>query len=94
MPRLPRTTDAKLLAAIPKMQPWTETSKDGRWALREAGKQMLVYGSTELDLSSESGSFRVSVVNPRTGEVTAGETMKTGNKAKLPDATVVWLTKE
>jgi len=94
MPRLPKTTDAKLLAAIPQMQPWPEASKDGRWVLREAGKQMLVCGGGELDLSGESGAFRVNVVSPRAGEVTPGETVKAGYKVKLPSAGVVWLTKE
>jgi hypothetical protein len=95
MPRLPKTTDAKLLAAIPNMQPWVEVSKDGRWVLREAGKQMLICGgSAELDLSNESGLFRVSVVNPRTGEVAPGEIVKAGSKVNLPITAVVWLTKE
>ncbi len=94
MPHLPRTTDAKLLAAIPRMQSWNEASKDGHWVLREAGKQMLVYGAGELDLSGESGSFRVNVVNARTGEVTPDEIVKAGSKVKLPNTTVVWLTKE
>ena len=94
MPRLPRTTDAKLLAAILQMQLWIEASKDERWALREGGKQMLIYGGGELDTSGESGTFRVNKVNPRTGEVTRGETLQAGGKVKLPNATVVWLTKE
>jgi hypothetical protein len=33
-------------------------------------------------------------VNPRTGEVTASENVNAGKKAKMPDAAVVWLTKE
>jgi len=94
MPRLPKTTDVKLLAAIPKMQPWNEASKDGGWTLREPGKQFLVYGGAELDLSTETGSFHVHIVNPRTGDVTSGETLKAGSKVKLPTATVLWLTKE
>ena len=94
MPRLPRSTDATLLAAIPQMQPWPEASKSGRWVLREVGKQMLIYGGGELDLSNESGSFLVNTVNPRTGEVTPGETVQAGSKVKLSGANVVWLTKE
>src|SRR5690606_35852584 len=39
LPRLPKTTDSKLLAAIPKMQPWLAASRNGRWVLRETGKQ-------------------------------------------------------
>ena len=95
MPRLPKTTDTKLLAAIPNMKPSAELSKDGRWVLREAGNQMLICGgSAELDLSDESGSFRVNVVNPRTGEVTPGETARAGGKVKLPAASVIWLKKQ
>ncbi|MEY4917097.1 MAG: hypothetical protein RL616_1010, partial [Verrucomicrobiota bacterium] len=94
LPRLPRTTDAKLLIAIPKMQPWAEASNGGRWVLREAEKQILVCGGSELDLSAESGVFRVNVVNPKTGMVMPGEMVRAGGKLKLPDAAVVWLTKE
>lgn len=95
IPRLPKTTDPRLLAAITRLQPWVAGSKDGRWVLREAGKQFLVYGgSGQLDLSAESGLFRVKDVNTRTGEVTPGETVQGGGKVKLPDATVVWLVKE
>ena len=76
------------------MQPWAEASRNGRWVLREAGKQFLVYGGGELDLSGETGTFRAHPVNPLTGEVTPGETVTAGQPAKLPDAAVVWLTKE
>lgn len=94
MPRLPKTTDSKLLAAIPKMQPWVEASQDGRWILRETGKQLLVYGGTELDLSGETGTFRINSINSRTGEVTPGEIVKARSKVGLPSAAVVWLTRE
>src|SRR5262249_27332630 len=90
MPKLPRTTDSKLLAAIPRMQPWGDASGKGRWVLREAGKQFLVYPGTdrELDLSGESGSYHVNVINLRTGELASGETVKAGGKVTLPNATV------
>ena len=96
MPNLPRGMDAKLLAAIPRMTPWTEANGAGRWALREKGKQALIYrgNNAELDLSGESGTFRVKVVNPGTGEITPGETVKAGGKVKLPETAVVWLVKE
>ena len=95
MPNLPRTTDVKLLVAIPKMQPWFADGDKKIWALREAGKQILIYGNSgaEMDLTNESGAFRVNTVNPRTGEVTPGETVQAGGKVKLPGV-VVWLTKE
>lgn len=96
MPNLPRTTDAVLLAAIPRMRPWSEASTDGRWVLREPGKQYLLYSavkSAELDLADETGSFVVRKVNVRTGEVAAeSETVQAGGKLSLPLG-VVWMTK-
>ncbi|MDR3457430.1 MAG: DUF6298 domain-containing protein [Verrucomicrobiae bacterium] len=95
LPRLPQSTDLQLLAAIPQMQPWAAASQDGRRALREAGKQMLICGGGPLlDLSGETGTFRVNVVNARTGTVTRGETVEGGATVKLPEAMVVWLVKE
>jgi hypothetical protein len=85
-----------LLAAIPHMKPVGELSSNGRWVVGEAGKQLMVYhsGNAELNLAAETGAFRVNLVNPRTGEVTRGETVKAGGTVKLPSATVVWLVKE
>jgi hypothetical protein len=101
MPRLPKTTDTKLLTAIPHMKPVGELSGNGRWALREPGKQMLVYGGGELDLSAETGAFRVNIINPHTGEVDRNlllqvqqKIVNAGSKVKLPDASIIWLTKE
>jgi hypothetical protein len=96
LPNLPRTTDDKLLAAIPRLSPWPEANGPGRWVLREKGRQALVYrgGNAELDLSDESGSFRVNAVNPHTGEISPGVTVSAGGKVKLPEAAVVWLVKE
>jgi hypothetical protein len=96
MPNLPRATDARLLGAIPKMQPWPEASGKNRWVLRESGRQYLVYSSdhTELDLSAESGSFQVHPVNPRTGQVTTrSQTVQAGKAIALPPG-VVWLTRD
>ena len=96
MPDLPKTTDKNLLAAIPKMQPWLADDAKKIWALREPGKQILVYGNggAEFDLSNESGAFRVNIVNPETGEVTSSGVVQAVGKIKLPDAKVVWLVKE
>ena len=94
MPNLPRTTDATLLAAIPHLHPWKADSNKQQWALRENGKQILAYGGGEVDLSDETGSYRVNTVNTKTGAVAPGETVNAGSKIKLPDATVVWLTRK
>ena len=95
LPRLPKTTDAKLLAAIPNMKPSPELSKDGRWVLREAGKQFLIFGGKgELDLSGESGSFRLHEVDSQSGKVTRSDhTVQAGVKLVWPRG-VTWLTKE
>jgi hypothetical protein len=94
LPRLPGNTDAKLLAAIPHMQPWPEATTAGRWVLREPGRQMLAFGGGELDLSSEPGVFRAMQVDMHTGRLMPeGQTVPGGGKFKLPGG-VVWLTKE
>ena len=69
---------------------------DGRWALREPGRQMLVFvgKNGELDLSNESGVFHVKTVNMRTGETTSRDSVQAGGEVKLPAATVVWLMKD
>ncbi len=96
MPNLPTTTDASLLAAIPQMQPWPEAAGTGRWALREAGKQILIHtgDNTPLDLSAERGTFKVQVVDGETGQVQEQtQTVQGGGKVRLPNG-VVWLTRK
>jgi len=94
MPNLPQTTDERLLKAIPHMQPWFANKEQRLWALREAGKQMLIYGAGgEVDLSSEPGTFRVNAVG-RDGKISQAGTIEGGGKVKLPDAEVIWLVKE
>jgi hypothetical protein len=96
MPVLPRNTDARVLAAIPQMQPWADVSKGGLWALRETGQQLLVYsrGNQPLDLSGESGAFHVHVIDQQTGEVDASsQIVQAGGNVTLPRG-VVWLTRD
>jgi hypothetical protein len=97
LPRLPKSTDARLLAAIPRMPPWKSDVPATQWALREPGRQMLVYssGRTELDLSPETGHFLLNEINPRTGEVTSGVRLIAGPIMALPPTSVVvWLRRE
>jgi hypothetical protein len=96
LPRLPKTTDVKLLAAIPRMQPWKPDAAAGQWVLREPGLQMLVFSAApmELDLSGESGVFRLFEVNAKTGAVTPRGTLKAGSKVHPGNPKVVWLRKE
>ncbi|MBI5799900.1 MAG: pectate lyase, partial [Verrucomicrobia bacterium] len=97
LPNLPQTTDAKLLAAIPRMTPWKADAAKKVWALREPGKQLLVFTSSagEVDLSGESGTFAVAQLDLKTGQLKPQrESVRAGSLAKLPageGASVVWL---
>jgi hypothetical protein len=102
LPRLPKDTDKRLLAAVPQMQPWRDGAEVGRWALREPGRQYLIclahQAATELDLSEEKGTFAVSTINLQTGAVTALPLkIQAGAKANLPGSggsRLLWLTRE
>ncbi len=71
LPNLPQTTDAKLLAAIPRMTPWRADDAKKQWSLREPGKQVLIFtsGAAEVDLSGEPGAFSVTQVDMKTGQL-------------------------
>ncbi len=103
LPNLPKTMDAKLLAALSRMRPWREATAKDRWVLRESGRQLLVYlGATapgELDLSGEPGDFSVTTVDAITGQTKSSNgTVRGGGKVLLPrsgtGASVLWLRKE
>jgi hypothetical protein len=103
MPNLPRTTEARLLEAIPQMKPWAEASGDNRWVLREAGKQCLVYlganAPTGMDLTPESGTFSARALDLKTGAVMdLPDKIVGGQKVNLPKngngPSVVWLVRD
>ena len=103
LPNLPRTTDARLLAAISRMQPWPAGSSTNRWALRESDRQYLIYlgpeSATEVDLTAEPGEFALHAVDVHTGAVKASPgKIQGGRIAQLPGRSggvaVVWLTRE
>jgi len=104
IPRLPKSTDPKLLGAILRMQPWAAAASNSRWVLRETGRQFLVYvgtqGPVELDLTQEKVAFVVQSVNPDTGKLTVlPERLVAGQKVGLgkflnSGPTVLWLVKE
>jgi hypothetical protein len=94
LPRLPQTTDPRLLAAIPQMRLWQSDVRKKTYVLSKPGRYYLAYGGGELDLSRETGSFRMNSVNQRTGEVSPGESVTAGGKVQLPGATVIWLIRE
>jgi hypothetical protein len=77
MPNLPRTTDERLLAAIPQMQPWPEACNERQWALREPGRQYVIYcagGSPNgLGVSREKSFLIMRYLDPKTGVVTESD---------------------
>lgn len=98
LPNLPRTTDAKLLGAIPRMKPIA--AAEGQWALADAGRDYLVFasaaGAIKLDLSTMQGSFAVRWVDPKTGSAKPAEEVAGGAVAELPitGPAVLWLTRK
>lgn len=101
MPNLPGTTDATLLAAIPRMRPWADASKSGQWVLREPGKQLLVYASrgneVQLDLSKEQGKFEVKTVSEGGAVTSTGERIQAGSVVtlnKINGRNIFWLMKD
>ena len=84
LPRLPRTTDPRLLTAIPRMQPWSEASTAGRWVLRQPHRQYLICltprGPAELDLTGDRESYQVQSLNPATGEISTQQQRVAGGR--------------
>jgi len=78
LPKLPATTDVRLLAAIPKMKPMP-SSADGSFVLGEPGKQYFVYapkgGTISLDLSAANTPLTIHHINLRDGKLTTEETV-------------------
>jgi hypothetical protein len=87
MPNLPRTTDARLLAAIPRMQPWPEGCTDHQWVLRDSDSQYLIYCASDsldpLDHSIDKHPLTLQRIDPITGAIT--ETNKQISLSQLSD---------
>jgi hypothetical protein len=87
MPNLPRTTDVRLLAAIPRMQPWPEACNEDQWALRESHSQFLVYCKSGaprgVDLFGEKEPSNIRTVDLKSGVVS--ESRMQLSQAQLTD---------
>ena len=96
IPRLPVSVADTLLRAIPRMRPWIKKSLDGRWVLREDGKQILIFrgGDSSFDFSEEPGVFRCYEVNLQTGQLKSRSEIRGGGLVDLPDAELLWMIKE
>jgi hypothetical protein len=100
LPHLPKTTDARLLAAIPQMKPWLADAANKAWALRAASGDRLVYlesnQGSELDLGGETGNFAMWTVDLKTGTAEVlPDKLAGGGKVTLPltGRRVLWLMK-
>jgi hypothetical protein len=101
LPGLPAATDAKLLAAIPQMQPWQADAEKKLWVLRGAGNDYLIYsgngGEVLVDLRVEPGKFEVKIVSDTGAVFATGEHVEAGTTVTLRKPhgrTVFWLTKD
>jgi len=86
MPRLPETTDGRLLAAIPQMKPvrWPSASP-GQLALAQGGLAYLICPGRRdfvtLDLTQAPGEYTARWVDSRSGQPTDRCSRVTGGKA-------------
>jgi hypothetical protein len=104
VPKPPPRTDARLLAALPKMKPLESKTLTARqWALAERGHNYLVHSlkgeAIRLDLSGAAGTYTAYWVNPKTGELrAAGKAVRGGGAAewRVPGSgpAVLWLTRK
>ena len=83
LPKLPRTTNTQLLAALAKMKP-VKAGKVGPWILTEKGTQFFLFsplgGKANLDLGDSAGVFSVCEINLKTGAVSPSIATVTGGK--------------
>ncbi len=96
--------DGRLLAALPRMKPWTPKAglTQGQWALADPDHDYLVYasagGNIRLDLSGSKATYTAYWIQPRTGAVTEGEMVRGGRMIDFPSpgsaARVLWLTRK
>jgi Family of unknown function (DUF6298) len=104
LPALPATTDPRLLAALPQMQPAPAATGDAAdtWTLAEPGRQRFVYaahgGPIAVDLRGESGQYTVYAVDLRHGSLPAAPaTVAAGAIVTIPAPpgrpAAVWLTR-
>jgi hypothetical protein len=105
IPNLPQRTDARLLAALPRMKPLEPAGglAEGQWALAEPGRNYLVYSSTggkvRLDLSGTRETYTAHWIDPRTGDLTGvNDTIRGGKVLDFPApraaARVLWLARK
>ncbi len=93
LPNLPRTTEAKLRASLPRMRP--VASAAGQWALADLGREYLVYaaeaGTIRLDLT---GEFVARWVDLKTGEAKPGDSVSGVDGWRVSGPAVLWLTRK
>jgi hypothetical protein len=103
-PRLPSTTDARLLAALPRMKPLPPAlgSSEKQFILAEPGQNYFVYdhdgGDLALDLSGVVNKFKVQRIELSSGKIVpGGEIIDAGKmatlKAQRGKPVAVWLTR-
>ncbi|GAB3996953.1 DUF6298 domain-containing protein [Spirosoma daeguense] len=103
MPNVPSISDPQFLADMAQMQPFELSQKPAnQWAMGSEKTGYVLYNEspnpTELDLSKSVGSFTVSYINPKTGQISKSkEVLKGGSVVNLKKqgdgAEVIWVKK-
>ncbi|WP_338875294.1 DUF6298 domain-containing protein [Spirosoma sp. SC4-14] len=103
MPNVPPVADPQFLADAAQMQPVELAKKQtNQWALGSEKAGYIVYTeantSVELDLTKSAGSFSVSYINPKTGQITKSKDVVKGGsvvnlKKQTEGAEVIWVKK-
>jgi hypothetical protein len=108
MPALPRATDPRLLAAVPRMRP---TGDGGQSTLADPGRDYLTVapagGPIRVDLSAADAPFSARRIDPRTGRIDGSSLAVAGGRIveiPVPDSDsdsdshsgpiVLWLTRD
>jgi hypothetical protein len=97
LPDLPRSTDRRLRAVLPRLRPFG--TDDHQWALAEPGRNYVVAsragGTVRLDLSADRATFAVLRIDRQTGQAApTGETVRGGGVVELAGPGVIWLSAE
>jgi len=103
MPNVPTIADPRFMADAGQMQPLELPQKPAnQWALGNDKTGYIIYSESaapvQLDLTKATGTFQVSFVNPKTGQVTkSNEIVKGGGvvtlKSQSTGAEVIWVKK-
>lgn len=103
LPNIPVVQNPKFLQEVATMKPVKLSEKTAnQWAMSNPEKGYLIYNegqnAVKLDLTQQKATFKVTYINPKTGEISKQEEKVKGGKMvqldnKSSETTVIWLRK-